>query len=107
MTIRMQVEEDVACIEIARPERKNAITAEMYAQLAESFTAAGSDDAVRAVVLRGAPTVFCAGNDIHDFLQRPDSAGEFAQRFMKTMIELPKPVIAAVNGAAVASARHC
>ena len=101
MTIRMQVEEDVACIEIARPERKNAITAEMYAQLAESFTAAGSDEAVRAIVLRGAPTVFCAGNDIHDFLQRPDSAGEFAQRFMKTMIELQKPVIAAVNGAAV------
>jgi len=101
MTIRMQVEENVACIEIARPERKNAITAEMYGQLAEAFTAAASDDAVRAVVLRGAPTVFCAGNDVHDFLQRPHSAGGAAPRFMKALADMEKPVIAAVNGAAV------
>ncbi len=101
MTIRMQVEEDVASIELARPERKNAITAEMYTQLEQSFAAAGSDDAVRAIVLRGAPSVFCAGNDIQDFLQRPELVRESAQRFMKTMIDLQKPAIAAVNGAAV------
>ncbi|HXY05151.1 MAG TPA: enoyl-CoA hydratase [Burkholderiaceae bacterium] len=101
MTIRVQIEEDVACIEIARPERKNAITVQMYEQLAEALVAAAANKDVRAIVLRGAPTVFCAGNDIHDFLQRPDSAGGAAPRFMKALIELEKPIVAAVNGAAV------
>ncbi|HYA66400.1 MAG TPA: enoyl-CoA hydratase [Burkholderiaceae bacterium] len=101
MTIRVQIEEDVACIEIARPERKNAITVQMYGQLADALLVAASDTAIRAVLVRGAPTVFCAGNDVHDFLQRPDTAEQAAPRFMKALMDLEKPVIAAVNGAAV------
>jgi len=101
MSIRMQIEEDVACIEIARPERKNAINAQMYGELADAFTTAGRDDAVRAIVLRGAPTVFCAGNDVQDFLERPAMAQGVGPRFMKALAEQEKPVIAAVNGAAV------
>jgi len=102
MSIRASVQDAIACIEIARPERKNAITAEMYGQLAQALTGAQQDPAVCAIVLHGAPTVFCAGNDIQDFLQRPPTSHDAeAVRFMQALAGQEKPVIAAVNGAAV------
>jgi len=102
MSIRVQVQDGITRIELARPERKNAITAEMYGQLADALAAATHDDAVRAIVVHGAPTVFCAGNDIHDFLERPPiSAQSSPARFMRALADQEKPVIAAVNGAAV------
>jgi len=102
MTIRANVHDGVACIELARPERKNAITAQMYADMADALDAAAHDDKVRAIVLHGADTVFSAGNDINDFLERPPSSESSSTvRFMKTLASQEKPVIAAVNGAAV------
>ena len=102
MTIRASVQEGVACIELARPERKNAITAQMYAEMADALEAAAHDEAVRAIVLHGADTVFSAGNDIQDFLERPPSLETSPTvRFMRTLAGQEKPVIAAVNGAAV------
>jgi enoyl-CoA hydratase/carnithine racemase len=100
--IRANVQDAVACIELARPERKNAISAQMYGQMADALAAAALDDAVRAIVLRGAPGVFSAGNDIEEFLERPASPDTAAVvRFMNTLAGQEKPVIAAVNGAAV------
>ncbi len=102
MTIRANVQDGIACIELARPERKNAITAEMYAQMADALAAAAHDASVCAVVLHGAPSVFSAGNDIQDFLERPPSSETSATvRFMNALASHEKPVIAAVNGAAV------
>ncbi len=102
MTIRANIQDGVACIELARPERKNAITAEMYAQMADALAAAAHDASVCAVVLHGAPSVFSAGNDIQDFLERPPSSETSATvRFMNALAGHEKPVIAAVNGAAV------
>jgi enoyl-CoA hydratase/carnithine racemase len=102
MTIRASVEEGVACIELARPERKNAITARMYADMADALDAASHDDTVRAIVLHGADSVFSAGNDIQDFLERPPSSENSSTvRFMNTLAGQEKPVLAAVNGAAV------
>jgi enoyl-CoA hydratase/carnithine racemase len=102
MTIRASVQEGVACIELARPERKNAITAQMYADMADALDAAGHDDSVVAIVLHGADTVFSAGNDIQDFLERPPSLETSPTvRFMRVLAGQEKPVIAAVNGAAV------
>ena len=102
MTIRANIQDGVACIELARPERKNAITAEMYAQMADALAAAAHDASVCAVVLHGAPSVFSAGNDIQDFLERPPSSETSATvRFMNALASHEKPVIAAVNGAAV------
>lgn len=102
MSVRAQVEDAVARIEIARPERKNAITSEMYGQLADALAAAAHDDSVRAVVLHGAPTVFSAGNDIQDFLERPPASVDSpVVRFMEALAGHEKPVLAAVNGAAV------
>ncbi len=102
MTIRATVQDAIACIEMARPERKNAITARMYGEMADALAGAGADDAVRAIVLHGAPGIFTAGNDIHDFLERPPLVeGSTTLRFMNALAGAEKPVIAAVNGAAV------
>jgi enoyl-CoA hydratase/carnithine racemase len=100
--IRLRIQDGVACIEIARPERKNAITAEMYGQMADALEEAGRDATVRAIVIHGASTVFSAGNDIQDFLERPPTSEDSSTvRFMRTLAAQEKPVIAAVNGAAV------
>ena len=102
MSIRTAVIDGVATIEIARPEKKNAITGAMYTALAEAFDAAREDNAVRAVLLTGQPGIFTSGNDIEDFVQRPASleqAPSFA--FMKALMGCDKPVIAAVTGAAI------
>ena len=102
MTINATTQDGIAIIELARPQRKNAITAEMYAQMADALAAAAHDEAVCAIVLHGADTVFSAGNDIQDFLERPPSSETSATvRFMNTLAGQEKPVIAAVNGAAV------
>ena len=102
MSIRTATINGVATIEIARPEKKNAITGAMYTALANAFDAAREDNAVRAVLLTGQPGIFTSGNDIEDFVQRPASleqAPSFA--FMKALINCDKPVVAAVTGAAI------
>jgi enoyl-CoA hydratase/carnithine racemase len=102
MSIKTAVIDGVATIEIARPEKKNAITGAMYTALANALDAAREDPAVRAVLLTGQPGIFTSGNDIEDFVQRPASleqAPSFA--FMKALMGCDKPVVAAVTGAAI------
>ncbi len=102
MSVNAQTREGVACIELARPERKNAIDAQMYGHMADALEAAAHDETVRVVLIHGSSSVFSAGNDIHDFLERPaDGSDARALRFMRALAEHEKPVIAAVNGAAV------
>ena len=102
MSIRTGVVNGVATIEIARPEKKNAITAAMYEAMAEAIAAAGDDSAVRALLMTGQPGVFTSGNDIEDFLQRPprdEDAPVF--QFMRALVDCEKPVVVAVTGAAI------
>jgi enoyl-CoA hydratase/carnithine racemase len=102
MSIRTGVVNGVATIEIARPEKKNAITAAMYDAMAEAIAAAGDDAAVRALLITGQPGVFTSGNDIEDFLQHPprdEDAPVF--QFMRALIDCEKPVVVAVTGAAI------
>jgi enoyl-CoA hydratase/carnithine racemase len=102
MTILTETAQAVARIQIARPQRKNAITAEMYAALAAALAAAEADDSVRAILLHGQPDVFTAGNDVEDFLRRPpQSPDEPVFRFMSALSGASKPVVVAVNGVAV------
>lgn len=103
MSIKSAVFNGVCQIEIARPEKKNALTAEMYFQMAEALVAATSDATVRAVLIAGQPGIFTSGNDIEDFMKRgaqPVSESP-AFQFMKAMIGCDKPVVAAVTGAAI------
>ena len=106
MTIRTALLDGVLTIEIARPEKKNAFTREMYTAAAEALNAADADAAVRAVLLCGQPGIFTSGNDIEDFLSRPPGQGSDAQdspvfRFLNALTNCGKPVVAAVTGAAI------
>jgi enoyl-CoA hydratase/carnithine racemase len=102
MSIKTAVIDGVATIEIARPEKKNAITGAMYTALANAFDAAREDNVVRAVLLTGQPGIFTSGNDIEDFVQRPASLEQAPSfTFMKALMACDKPVVAAVTGAAI------
>lgn len=100
--IKTETSERVLRIEIARPEKKNALTQEMYAAMADALAAADGDAAIRAVLIHGARDCFTAGNDLKDFLERPPHAEASPTfRFLRGIAAFGKPLLAAVNGAAV------
>ncbi|MCC7151555.1 MAG: enoyl-CoA hydratase [Rubrivivax sp.] len=107
MTIRTATLEGVTTIEIARPEKKNALTVAMYQAMADALRAAHADAAVRAVLITGQPGIFTSGNDLEDFLRNPPGAGGAAfeesavAQFMRALLDCQKPVLAAVTGAAI------
>jgi len=96
----------VATITLNRPERLNALTFEVYAELRDAFPALDQDSGVRAVVLTGAGRAFCSGGDVEDIigaLFSEDAAG--LRRFTDMTCDLirnirrcRRPVIAALNG---------
>jgi enoyl-CoA hydratase/carnithine racemase len=92
----------VAEIRLNRPEKKNAITAAMYAALADALEAAASDDKVRVVTILANGDMFTAGNDLNDFLAAPPlDLGQPVFRFLRALATFPKVVVAGVAGAAV------
>jgi enoyl-CoA hydratase/carnithine racemase len=102
MSIRTAVVDGIATIEIARPEKKNALTVEMYQAMADALDAAREDAAVRAVLITGQPGIFTSGNDLEDFMQRPrQGADSPVFRFMRSLMDCDRPVVAAVTGAAI------
>ena len=102
MSIRTGTVDGVATIEIARPEKKNALTVEMYQAMADAITDATDDAAVRALLITGQPGIFTSGNDLEDFMSRP-RGGEDSPvfQFMRALVDCDKPVVAAVTGAAI------
>lgn len=103
MSIQTSIVNQVARIEIARPEKKNALTAAMYAALAQALRVAGEDSAVRAILLHGQADIFTSGNDLEDFKRAGAQANAEspARVFMDALTETEKPVVVAVNGLAV------
>jgi enoyl-CoA hydratase/carnithine racemase len=102
MNVRYHVDAGVATLQIDRPEARNALTQAMYTALADHLEAAARDDAVHAILVTGQPGIFCAGADLHDFLVSPKmTADSPVLRFMLALARAEKPVVAAVNGAAV------
>jgi len=89
-------------VTVNRPTKKNAMTSAMYNALADVFVNAGNDEAVHVVIWDAAGDSFSAGNDVEDFLKNPPGPGESPQaRLGNALINLDKPVIAAVQGAAI------
>jgi enoyl-CoA hydratase/carnithine racemase len=100
------VSEGVATLTLNRPERKNPLTFDSYAELRDLFRALAHADDVRAVVLAGAEDNFCSGGDVHDIigpLTRLDMPGLLAFTrltgdLVKAMRACPQPIVAAVDG---------
>ena len=90
-------------IELQRPERRNALSAELIDKLRTTFENAADDD-VRAIVLTGAGTVFCAGIDLSGRVSAENLAEELQSKAFALNMAIdrtPVPVIAAINGPAI------
>jgi len=100
--ILTHAEAGVMTITFNRVARKNSVTTAMYSALADALELARADDAVRVVVIQGDESVFCAGNDLADFLNDPPKGEEAPVfRFLRTVATFEKPLVAAVCGPAV------
>jgi enoyl-CoA hydratase/carnithine racemase len=104
---RYDCAENVMSITLAGPQRKNALTFELYAELRDRFRALSDDRSVKAVILTGAGGDFCSGGDVGEIigpLTQGDPQGllEFTQMtgdLVKAMRACPQPIVAAVDGA--------
>jgi enoyl-CoA hydratase/carnithine racemase len=104
-----RVDGRIAVISLARPERKNPLTFDSYAELRDAFRGLASDDAIKAVVIASNGGNFSSGGDVHDIigpLLTRDMKGLLAFTRMtgdlvKAMRACPQPVIAAVDGVCV------
>jgi enoyl-CoA hydratase/carnithine racemase len=92
----------VLTLSLNRVEKKNALTAAMYQTLADAVSAAQNNDAVRVLVIQAHEAVFCAGNDIADFLNQPPAAQDAPVfQFLRALSGFTKPIVASVCGPAV------
>ncbi len=104
MSIKVSINEGIATVLLDRADKLNALSGEMYHELADIFTALNTDDTARAVVLTGAGRAFCAGGDVgsmggYDVVSgRKRSKGH--QQMILALHHLEKPVIAAIRGPA-------
>jgi len=103
--VKVEQADGVLTLTLARPDKKNALTNEMYGRLADALSAAESDAGSRVVVIRAEGDTFCAGNDIGEFaMAAMGSAGSEERhvvRFLRALAESSRPLVAAVNGRAV------
>ncbi|MEM5584393.1 crotonase/enoyl-CoA hydratase family protein [Roseibium sp. AS2] len=99
--IRISQENGVRTLRLDRQEKKNALTGQMYTDLAEALESGNSDDTVRCHLVCGQPEVFTAGNDIGDFLQYAGKSGlgeTPVVRFLRALVRNEKPLVAALDG---------
>ncbi|MFN2138535.1 MAG: enoyl-CoA hydratase/isomerase family protein [Candidatus Promineifilaceae bacterium] len=105
-TVLYQTSENVATLTLNRPERRNALNGRLMNELLDALQTAAADEQVRAVLLAGAGQGFCAGADLTAFQALPtseeiyDSIVKELAPLTEAIVDLPKPVIAAVNGVA-------
>jgi len=101
------VKDGIALATLNRPDRRNALNPRAYAEVEAAFRAAAADDAVRCLIVTGADPAFCSGEDVKEMMtgeKREPSATPVTPRATPAAmaaLECTKPVIAAVNGAAM------
>lgn len=103
------LEDHVLQLQLNRPQKKNALTQSMYQFLADQLSAANDEPDIHVVLLCGDPQVFCAGNDIQDFLQQsflpsaanPDQPAAPVLQFLRQLCAFTKPLMVAANGPCV------
>ena len=109
--VRMNVSPPGATIILNRPEKRNALTRAMIAELSQALDDLHQERRVRAVILTGAGPAFCAGMDLGEMLETSRQSDAYAQwhrdaemylDLLLSMLRFPKPLVAAVNGPAMA-----
>jgi len=92
----------VLTLSLNRPAKMNALTREMYGALASGLNEAAGDFGIRAVIITSEGEHFTAGNDIKDFMEHPPTSDDTeVARFLASLLNFPKPLLAAVKGNAV------
>ncbi len=102
--VAISVTDGIQKIRMNRPDKKNALTGEMYTAMADALVNAGKSAEIHCTVLFGVPGAFCAGNDIGDFIQAASAGLEGIRpvaNFLEALIAMPKPLLAAVDGLAI------
>lgn len=98
----------VATLTLNRPQARNALSVGLMTALEEALAVLRDDRSVKAIVIAGAGSAFCAGHDLKEVRANPGRAAyealfEQCSRLMKSVVRLPKPVIARVHGVATAA----
>src|SRR5262245_16810233 len=111
MTVLVKKNVPSGTIVLNRPDKRNALSRQLLADIAQAFDDLHQERSVRAVILTGAGSSFCAGMDLSEMQetsQRPDAFAQWHadavqyRELVDKMLQFPKPIIAAVNGPAVA-----
>ena len=103
--LSIEEHDDVAVVTLERPEKRNALSIDLRVELADAFERLSADNGVGCVVLTGAGTSFCAGMDVTQFggdLEHRRALVETSTGAFRAVGRCPKPVVAAVNGPALA-----
>ncbi len=107
--VRYAIADRVATVTLDRPERKNPLTFDLYAELRDWFLALRTRSDIKAIVLTGEGENFCSGGDVRDIIgplttQTPEELRRFTQMtgdLVKAMRSAPQPVVAAIDGVCV------
>ena len=101
-SVETSLQGGILSVTINRPEKKNAMTADMHGGFADAFEAVNRNDAIRCLLIEANGDTFCAGNDMAFFIDDycMDS-GAPVGRFLRGLLNVQKPLIAAIQGAAV------
>ncbi len=101
-SIQSETADGIARIQINRPEKKNALTLQMYRDMTQAIAEAEANGAVRVHLISGTDDCFTSGNDLKDFMNADSTTSASpAMEFLAEISGAKKPVVAAVNGAAV------
>ena len=108
--VRVERQDALLSITLARPERRNAITVAMYAALADAVEQGAADDRIRVITLRGEGQDFAAGNDLADFLEVSGRGGDEeipVWRFLRALAGATRRSLPPFTAIALESARRC
>jgi enoyl-CoA hydratase len=104
LVLRTGPTDGVASLTLNRAEKKNALSIALRDEMSDALDALAGDDAVKTVVITGAGDVFSSGFDLREF-QQPEVSDQLwasSDRFHATVLQFPLPLVAAVNGPAIA-----
>lgn len=101
MAVHYELDRSIATVTLDSPANRNALSAQLVGELSAHLATAAQDEAVRAVVLTHTGTVFCAGADLKEQTAEggPEAGTKRMLALLRDIVELPKPVIARVDGA--------